>query len=84
MRHVDWLGEPIEQEDICMSNRQMLSHVFWETAALVVQVPFMAYLAASPAVHPVARVAAGGIGIVTLIVDGRLLRKNRKKLKESS
>lgn len=81
-RHVEWIGQlPESEEPICVPRRQMKGHVFWETAALVVQVPFLAYLAANPALHPVARVMAGGAGIATFIVDGRLMHKNRKRLK---
>lgn len=60
---------------------QIRTHIFWETTALVVVVPFMAYLMTNRSLPPPVRVLAGLTGLVTLLVDGSLLSKNRKLLK---
>ena len=55
-------------------------HVRWETAALVVVMPFMGYVATRKELPSWARLLAAGIGVSTLIIDGGLLaewRKNR-------
>jgi hypothetical protein len=71
------LGAPLSSQ-VCIPETQKRSHVFWETAALIVQVPFMVYLAAQPGLAPWARILAGGIAGATLVVDGSLLNRYRR------
>lgn len=57
---------------------QRATHIRWETAALVVVVPFMGYVATRKALPTWARVVAAGIGVGTLLIDGSLLASWRR------
>ena len=84
MRHVQWLGQPDEESRMVpVPEKQVRSQLFWETTAVVVTVPFMTYLATNRALPAPARVLAGLVGVATLVVDGALIHKNRKRLEES-
>lgn len=85
---IQWVDEPprvlgqLPREGpdgtVCISQAQRDRHVFWETAALVVVVPFSLFLAFNPALAPWARLLAGGIAGATVVVDGGLLRQYRR------
>ncbi len=83
MSNIEWIAGPqipvIDREGrVCISKEQADKHIFWETAALFVQVPFMAFLAFQPTLAPVLRVGAAAIAVTTVAVDGSLLGRYRK------
>jgi hypothetical protein len=59
-------------------------HVAGETAALVVVVPFMAWIATRKDLPPAARALGAAIGATTLILDGVLLSRYLSQPKSST
>jgi type IV secretory pathway TrbD component len=60
---------------ICIPEAQRQVHVAAETAALVLVVPFLGWIAAQRGLAPWARWTAGAVALGTLAVDGWLLSK---------
>jgi hypothetical protein len=59
-------------------------HIAGEAAALVVVVPFMAWVATRKDLPPTARALGAAIGVTTLILDGVLISRYLSQPKSST
>lgn len=80
------LDAPVERNgQVCISETQRKVHMTAEALALLVAVPFTAYLALKPSdrLEPWERTGLGALALGTAVVDGALLYNYWRKRKDS-